>query len=180
MAKNNKKYFDKSDSPFLRNESDRKELAQEHKEYLGMDVPDDYFSKSKNSILNSLPIEHQQKGNIFKLKPFIAYPIAASVLILISVFIWFNNNQSDNHSKMTNTKSIQTLESSTEDFLVSSLLIEDDQLETYLDSYIVDKILVEAELSEQHLENLLINSLFIEDSIIDSYINNNLVETLVL
>mgnify|MGYP000191603839 FL=1 len=52
--KNNKKYFDKSDSPFLRNESDRKELSQEHKKYLGMDVPDDYFSKSKNSILKSL------------------------------------------------------------------------------------------------------------------------------
>ncbi|NNK83073.1 MAG: hypothetical protein HKO92_08110, partial [Flavobacteriaceae bacterium] len=90
MAKDKKNTIktEQSTNHFLKNEKDKRELAQEHKDFLGMSIPDKYFTKSKNSILNSLPTEQKQNNNIFKLKPFIAYPIAASFIILISVFIW--------------------------------------------------------------------------------------------
>ena len=177
---NNKKHNEQSGNRFLKDEIHKKELAQEHKEYLGMDVPDNYFSKSKDTILNSIPIDNQQTSRVFKLKPLIAYPLAASFLILVGVFVWLQIDTPEINQNITNTETIQTLDVESEDFLVTSLLVEDDDLDAFLDDFIVNEILVEAELSEQQLENIFINSLFIEDSLLDSYINESLMENIVL
>jgi hypothetical protein len=92
-----------------------------------------------------------------------------------------NNNQ-------TVQNDITNIEEATEfnsellesDFLLTSLIIPEGQLQDYLDQYIVNTIIIKAELSEQELENIFINSLFIEDSLLNNYINESLIENLII
>lgn len=180
--KDNKITNEPSGIHFLKKENLKKDLAQEHKEFLGLDVPDDYFSKSKKNILKNLKMENEQKRTVFGLKPFIAYPIAASILLLIAITFWMQNKSIESNLKVTDVDAIETVNelSTTEDFLVSSLLVDDSKMDQYIDDYILNEIIVEAELSEQQLEDIFINSLFVEDSLINIYIDNNLIENIIL
>ncbi|MDE3742096.1 hypothetical protein [Maribacter polysaccharolyticus] len=183
MAKKNKK----SKNPigqyrkgFLNDDIDKKGLAQEHKEYLGMDIPDNYFSISKNDILKSIPMEKEQKRTVFGLRPMIAYPIAASIVLLIGFMIWLQNDPSTIEPQTVNVEQMNSMDLYSDDFLVSSLLIDDADMDGFMDDYILNEIIVEAELSEQQLENIFINSLFVEDSMINGYIDKSLIENVVL
>lgn len=178
--KNKKNQIRQTGNRFLKDDIHKKELAQEHKEYLGMGVPDDFFSKSKDHIFNSLPNENVQKRTVFGLRTSVAYSIAASIVILIGIAIWLQNDRTDLRPIITNTEMVLSHENGSDHFLLNSLFIEDDGLDAYMDDFIVNEILVEAELSEQQLENIFINSLLIEDSLIDSYIDENLIENIVL
>lgn len=157
-----------------------KDLTKLHKEKLGMDIPEDFFSKSKADILEAIPKIEDKKQTVFWLKPIIAYPIAASIVLLIGITIWMQNDTTDINPKITNVNEINLTDFDSDDFLVSSLLIEDENMDAFMDDFIVNEILVEAELSEQQLENIFINSLFVEDSLINSYIDKSLIENVVL
>ena len=157
-----------------------KDLTKLHKEKLGMDIPEDFFSKSKADILEAIPKTEEQKRTVFWLKPIIAYPIAASIVLLIGITMWMLNDTTDINPKITNVNEINLTDFDSDDFLVSSLLVEDENMDAFMDDFIVNEILVEAELSEQQLENIFINSLFVEDSLINSYIDKNLIENVVL
>ncbi len=53
-----------------------------------MDVPDDFFKKSKEDILNKVTKDEQPKQTVFWLKPMFAYPIAAALVLLIAITFW--------------------------------------------------------------------------------------------
>ena len=180
--KNKKHRKGQTDKHFLRNDSLKKSLAQEHKHYLGMDVPDDYFSNSKDTILKSVQPKEVQKRTVFWLKPSIAYPLAASILLLIALTFWWQTNTNENNPEMMDVEvAVSPNELGiTDDFLVTSLFVDDAEIDQFVDGYITEEIIVEAELSEQRLENLFINSLLIEDSVIHGYLDENLIENLVL
>ncbi|WP_282053378.1 hypothetical protein [Maribacter luteus] len=178
--KNNKNPIGQFGKGFLNDDIDKKELAQEHKEYLGLDVPDNYFSKSKDNILKNLPMEKEQKRTVFGLRPMIAYPIAASIIILIGFTIWLQNDPSTIEQQKTNVEQIISMDLNSDDVLVTSLLVEDADMDEFIDEIILNEIIVDAELSEQQLENIFINSLFVEDSMINGYIDQSLIENVVL
>lgn len=178
--KNSKNPIGQSGKGFLSDDIDKKGLAQAHKEYLGMDVPDNYFQRSKNNILKSLPMENEQKRTVFGLKPMIAYPIAASIVILIGFTIWLQNDPTTIEQQNANVEQINSMDLNSDDFLVSSLLVDDGDMDGFMDDYILNEIIVDAELSEQQLENIFINSLFVEDSMINGYIDKSLIENVVL
>jgi len=178
--KNNKNSIGQFGKGFLNDDIDKKELAQEHKEYLGLDVPDNYFSKSKDNILKSLPMEKEQKRTVFGLRPMIAYPIAASIIILIGFTIWLQNDPSTIEQQKANIEQISSMDLISDDVLVTSLLVEDADMDEFIDEIILNEIIVDAELSEQQLENIFINSLFVEDSMINGYIDQSLIENVVL
>ncbi|MBD1260380.1 hypothetical protein HZY62_07260 [Maribacter polysiphoniae] len=178
--KNSKNHIGQDGNGFLKDNFDKKELAQKHKEYLGMDVPDNYFSISNNNILKSLPMEKEQKRTVFGLKPMIAYPIAASIVLLIGFTIWLQNDPTTIEQQNANVEQINSMDVYSDDFLVSSLLVEDADMDEFIDEIILNEIIVDAELSEQQLENIFINSLLIEDSLINSYIDKSLIENVVL
>lgn len=183
MGKKNKNRMNKieqSEGRFLIDNILKKGLAQSHKEYLGMDIPANYFSKSKNNILKILPMEKQKKRTLFKLKPMFTYPIAATIVLLIGFTFWLKNNSRDIVQKTSYVEEMNTTHLNSDEFLVSSLLIDDVDVDEFVDDYIVNNIIVEAELSEQQLEDVLINSLFIEDSLIDTYVDESLIENVVL
>ena len=157
-----------------------KDLTKLHKEKLGMDIPEDFFSKSKANILDAIPKTEESKQTVFWLKPIIAYPLAASIVLLIGITFWLQNDITNVEQKITNIEKINSMDINSEDFLVTSLLVEDEEINQFMDDFIMDEIIVDAELSEQQLENIFINSLFVEDSLINSYIDKNLIENVVL
>ena len=160
----------------------KKDISKLHKEKLGMDIPDNFFAKSKKNILNKIIQEEQPRQTIFWLRPIIAYPIAASIVLAITLTLWMQNKDTVNTEQITNTKTIKTinLDILNDDFLTSSLLISDSEMNTYLNSYLVTNVIIEAELSQQQLENIFINSVFIEDSLINNYLDKSLIENIVL
>lgn len=138
-----------------------------HQEKFGMEIPDNYFSTSKSAILD-LVAQESNKTKVFYLrKPF---QIAASITLLIALAIavqFFGNNSSDFLIEADN-------------ILVESLLLDDEDMNSFIDEVVVAEIVVEAEKSEQELENIFINSLFVEDSLIDSYTNESLLDNIIL
>lgn len=180
--KEEKRFRDKSGDPFLKPEDQRSDQANMHREYLGMEVPKGYFLHSKQSILDSLPGGQKKKGSILQLRKNWAYPLAASILLLISVSIWFFNEPKTGHPEnveATVTRSLYDPENS-QDLLLTSLLVEEDEIDSFVDEVVLNEIVVKAELSEQQLENIFINSLIEEDSTADEYLEENLFKEIVL
>ncbi len=180
---NNKKPTKQKGTHFLKDDIPKNELTKEHKDYLGMDIPDNYFAASKEDILKNILTEKEPRRTLFGLRPIMAYPIAASILVLVALSLWLPYSGEDNGSKVTEMD-IETGENSynnfsQDDFLINSLFVEDDELNQFLADFVFKEILVEAEVSEQELENVFINSLFIEDSLIINYLDSNLVENVV-
>lgn len=160
----------------------KENITKLHKEKLGMDIPEDFFSKSKEDILNKVTKLEEPRQKVFWLKPLIAYPIAASIILAIALTFWMQNNNQTVQNDITNIEEATEFNSELleSDFLVTSLIIPEGQLQDYLDQYIVNTIIIKAELSEQELENIFINSLFIEDSLLNNYINESLIENLII
>ncbi|MFH4965148.1 hypothetical protein V8G69_09100 [Gaetbulibacter sp. M235] len=160
----------------------KEDITKLHKDKLGMDIPDDYFAKSKKDILNMVIKPKKSKQTVFWLRPIIAYPIAATIIIAISITFWMSNDDEEIKHQITNTEDFKLINQDLldSDFLISSLMVEDSNMENYLDHYIVKNVVIEAELSEQQLENIFMDSVLIEDSLINNYLDKSLIENIIL
>lgn len=158
-------------------------ISKLHKEYLGNEIPEGYFEKSKISILEKIKAEttieateRPKKKLIFYLRPQFKYAVAASLLLLVSVTIWLQNSTS---TVDFNTTSIESL-ALEDDILLESLLVDDAAVDEFADATLFNEIVVKAEATEQKLDNLILNSLIVEDSLLDDYIKKELIETIIL
>lgn len=157
-------------------------VSKHHQEYLGTEIPEGYFTKSKASILDTIKEEQKaivlptpKKQKVFWLKPSVKYAVAASVALVIGMSVWFKNENTFN-VQQTDTGFLAI----EDDVLINSLLVEDTELDLFADATLVNEIVIKAELSEQKMDDLLINSLFIEDSLIDVYTDEEFIETIIL
>ena len=159
-----------------------KDISKLHSDKLGMQVSEGFFEKSKAEILESIKTQDNQKQKVFWLKPIYTYPIAAVLVVAIAITFWINHDDSNINNTITDTEEINviSLDDFEDDFLVSSLMVEDSEIDEFLNGYIVDEILVEVDKKEQEIDDLIINSLFIEDSLIDGYLDENLIENVFL
>jgi hypothetical protein len=157
-------------------------ITKLHKDKLGMDVPEGFFAKSKEDILSKVIEPKKPKQTVFWLKPIFAYPIAASIVLAFALTFWMQNNHPKTNNQITDSEDIKLMDSSLfeGDFLVSSLLVPDSEVDEYLDHYIVNNVIVEAELSEEQFDNIFINSLFVEDSLLNNYLNESLIENIMI
>lgn len=168
---------DELESNFLR--EDFSNTTAHHQSYLGTAIPSDYFSKSKASILNTIkdiePEVNPKKQKVFYLQPRFRYAVAASLLFILSLTIWLQNSN-------TNTNPDLNLESLalTDDVLVASLLVEDNEIDAFTESTLFEEVVVKAEEKEQKLDDLILDAIIVEDSLLDNYIKNELIETIVL
>jgi len=194
---NPKKVKKHPEDPFMEINSAKKhgqDINQMHKDHLGMEIPEGYFAASKQRILDSVSSKDQARvrqekvtqnkdsGRIFSLNRTIAYPLAASILLLIAIAIGV---QSDSGVQLPiedqeTVVSIGIEKESVDDFLIRSLFVDDAQIDAFTTEYLVEQVVVEAELSEQQMENIFINSLFIDDSLVDDYLEESLLEQVVL
>lgn len=158
------------------------DISKHHKKYLGTDIPEGYFVKSKMSILDKIKEEHvteeviSKKGKLFWMQPQFKYIAAASLVFILSLTVWLQNSSNQNDLDIIN---IETLAFS-EDVLINSLLIEESEVDAFEDATLFNEVLVKAELSEQKLDNLILDSLFVEDTLLDDYINEGMFETIIL
>ncbi len=161
---------------------DKGDLENLHKDKLGLQIPSGYFSKSKLDILDAIHKEEERKQTLFWLKPRFSYPIAASIILLISITFWWQNNTPETNLEITDIEKIVAfkIDFSSDEFLVSSLFVEDSEVNQFVDAFLMKEIIVEVDNSEQKLENIFINSLFIDDSLIDNYTQNSILENMVL
>ncbi|CAH8292394.1 hypothetical protein EV196_10331 [Mariniflexile fucanivorans] len=168
----------------MKNSNQNKDnISSFHKDKLGMDIPEGYFAKSKENILSKLIIKPEApKQTVFWLKPMVYYPIAASIVLAMALTLWMKNDITKNDNQITTTEEKQILNSEflDGDFLITSLMVSDSQMNTYLDSYIINNVVMEAEKDEQQLENIFLNSVLIEDSLINSFLDKSLIENFIL
>ena len=166
----------------LNKNNNKGNLANLHKDKLGLEIPEGFFSKSKLDILDAIPKEEERKQTIFWLKPRFAYPIAASIILLISITFLWQNNTPETNLEITDIEKIEAfnIDFPSDEFLVSSLFVEDSKMDQFIDAFLMKEIIVETDISEQRLENIFINSLFIDDSLIDNYTQNSILENMIL
>ena len=105
------------------------------------------YSKSKeeiwkevNSNLNieSLPKTNQKSNNIFQLNW--KFSMAASILIIIGVSWFFNNQQNIIDNQQLNDFESINIENST---IVETLFIEESQIDEYLSLYVINEVIDE-------------------------------------
>jgi len=162
--------------------TNKENLTKLHKEKLGMDIPDGFFAESKEDILNLVEKEKNPKPKVVWLRPLIAYPVAAALVIALAITFWLKNDNEKINEQVVDTEDINLLNFDLyeDDFLLSSLMIEDKDMDEFIDDYIITEIIVEADRQERQIDDLIINSLFVEDSLIDGYLDENLIENIML
>jgi hypothetical protein len=168
-AKNKNLNSEKLEENFLK-ENGQVSASTHHKEYLGMDVPKDYFKNSKAAILELITEKEVKKiVPVFYLRR--SFQVAASLVVLVGLSIVL---------RLSNSDTINDISIASNDLLIESLFIEETDMNQFANDIVVNEIIIKAEVYEQKLENIFINSLFIEDSLIDSYTNNNLLDNMIL
>ena len=161
----------------------RGDISKHHKKYLGTDIPEGYFSKSKMSILdkikedaqNEAPIEIK-KQLVFWMQPQFKYIAAASLVFILSLTVWLQNTNKVDLIDETNFE----LLAFSDDVLLDSLLLEEEEVDAFTEATLFNEVLVRAELSEQKLDNLIYDNLILGDSLLDDYIDDGLLESIVL
>ena len=105
------------------------------------------YSKSKeeiwkevNSKLNieSMPKPNQKSNNIFQLNW--KFSMAASILIIIGVSWFFNNQQNIIDNQQLNDFESINIENSS---IVETLFIEESQIDEYLSLYVINEVIDE-------------------------------------
>lgn len=140
--------------------------SEHHKEYLGMDVPEGYFTSSKQSILDLVKEESPAKEvPVFYLRR--SFQVAASIALLIAITIGFQFSNSE------------TLEIASDDLLIESLFVADESMNDFVEGILVSEVVEEAG-KEKEMEDVLMNSLFVEDSLIDNYTKETLLDNIIL
>ena len=159
------------------------DIPKYHKKYLGTDVPDGYFEKSKISILQRLPFQknspaHQEakKLLIFWRRPSFKYSVAASFVFMLSLTFWLQNR---NNEKVVHESYFESLTFS-DTYLVESLWVDDGKFDAFADETIYSEIILKSNFFEQKIDNFLFENLIKEDSLLDNYLNQELLETIIL
>ena len=105
------------------------------------------YSKSKEEIwkevntklnIESMPKTNQKSNNIFQLNW--KFSIAASILIIIGVSWFFNNQQNILDNQQLNDFESINIENST---IVETLFIEESQIDEYLSLYVINEVIDE-------------------------------------
>jgi len=104
-------------------------LEKKHTTDLGLKVPEDYFAKSKQSIL-AQTIAEEKKGKVINLsKTFYIWSAVAVVALLFTLAVFNPFGKSE-----------AIIEG---DILIASLIEEDSEADALLDAYVNDELLTE-------------------------------------
>lgn len=127
------------------------ELNKIHSDTLGLTIPENYFSNSKNEILNKVLTEKETKVIPFYKKR-TSWLAAASVTLLLGLSI-FRTYNSQNQENITNqlTDSIVQIDNTTtnnttqghnlvpeNDIIVSSLFVEEKEIDEYITNRLLE------------------------------------------
>ena len=104
------KIIKEDNKQFLKKDFER-DLFTHHKKYLGTEVPEGYFLKSKNQILNKIntdiileEVNEVKKHFVFWIRPPYKYIAAASLVFILSLTIWLQKPYEEDILKEVNTR----------------------------------------------------------------------------
>lgn len=128
-----------------------KKIQKTHSEKLGLQIPENYFSESKENILAQISNKKRGKLVMFSRKNIIWFTTAAAVLIF-TVMIFKQNEFPAAEPVITFvTDSIDVLKNESlannevvtyeEDILLTSLFVDDNQINEFVDNYIIEDII---------------------------------------
>lgn len=116
-------------------------LEKQHKKDLGLDLPKDYFSKSKASILDKIKAEElqeapQETAKVIPLyrRKIVVWSMSAVAVVLLAITV-FNPFAS-------------TTEIDSNDVLIASLLTDESDVDNFVDDFVNDELLTEDVFSE--------------------------------
>lgn len=141
----------KSESPVMKQNLFDKERQEKHEAELGFKVPSNYFSNSKKDLLENINTGKRNKLIVFSRRN-IGWSIAAAVALLITLNVFKTDGLRGIEELETivsdtlnqHQKSHLAFEEKTsaeDDMLVSSLFIEDAEIDNFIDSYVLDEMM---------------------------------------
>ena len=143
-----------------------KRIRHLHEKDLGLHTPNDYFSSSKKELLNRISEEKEKKKVVPLYQNKMAWIVAASVALMISIVLFGPKTLPsvngipavvlDTIQELNDDEGYveQTLSSEEDDVLVSSLFMEDDEVDAFVNSYVLEEVLfVEVDREETFYKN---------------------------
>ena len=123
-----------------------KSMREKHKADLGLDLPKDYFSRSRKEILENINTSKRPKLVILS-KRNIGWSLAAAIALLITLNVFRTSGisgigdvdtvVSDTLNQYKNSQlAIEEDVQDQDDILVISLFIDDSEIDEYIDSYV--------------------------------------------
>ena len=125
-------------------------LRKIHNEDLGLSMPKDYFAKSKSEILAKVGIEDKSRVvPLYRNKVFWAAAAVIAVLIVLTVFKTNTVPQidkipaivSDTIEQLNKGLADEDINPGENDILISSLFVEDTELDDFVDNYMLEEAL---------------------------------------
>lgn len=148
---------------------ENKNIDKKHYEDLGFKVPDEYFLKSKNEILSKV-LANKKESKIIKLfKNKMSWYVAASIALIFTLSIYNSQTKLDLLkipaivSDTLNSNRSLTVEEGyffEDDFLISSLFINDVNLDSFIANTFIKEIAIEEQLDDFIIDNLMDDELF--------------------
>jgi hypothetical protein len=129
------------------------EMHKKHTDELGLNVPEDYFYQSKKEILEKIPAS--KNGKLVLLTRNKAIWLAAASLAFVLVLNLFKTNVKSDFDKIPavvldtieklkdNNLVNEFFETEEKDILISSLFIEDAELDEFIADYVIEGALDE-------------------------------------
>lgn len=133
------------------------EMLKKHEEDLGLSLPKDYFLKSKAEILEKVSNKKEFRFGIFT-KERMLWSIAASVAVLLSLTVFKPNTLpvidkipaivSDTVNGLKNNWLAQeNFMFDDKNILISSLFVEDNEIDDFVNDYVMDEFIFEEVMS---------------------------------
>lgn len=150
------------DSKKIKNNID---LEKVHKNDLGLGVPENYFSTSKNELLAKIGSEKKTKiVPLYQNK--LIWFVAAGIALLMALTVFKPNAfpgidktpsiVSDTVNKFQNLDLVYNLFlNDTQDITVASLFMDETEISNYIANNIIEEILIDEEIDSFMLEDIL-------------------------
>ncbi|WP_303316787.1 hypothetical protein Q4Q34_08255 [Flavivirga abyssicola] len=134
-----------------------KNMQKLHTEELGLSIPENYFSQSKQDILDKISDKTEHKKPVFFLKkPFVWYAAASVILLIAITIVKSNNSLHIDNSQTIVLDTIKQLDKTKfesdsnpfaeDDILVTSLFIEENDIDEFIDNYVLEEALLKEAL----------------------------------
>ncbi|GAA3644067.1 hypothetical protein [Flavivirga jejuensis] len=134
-----------------------KNIRELHSNELGLGIPENYFSKSKQEILSKVLDKKEKEKPIFFLRKSFVWYAAASIILLIAItLIKPNRGLQINDIQTIVLDTIKQLDPekitdktnvlSESDILITSLFIEENNIDEFIDNYVLEEALFDEAL----------------------------------
>lgn len=142
-----------NEQPFLKGKLVIEEIEKDHKELLGLTIPEGYFQTSKTEVLEKVTPKKGSIINFKRTKVRVLLPIAAAVALLIALTVFelnpldsFKNVPSIVSDTINEIKDKHLANSNSVDLFndvsLASLFVEDEELDDFVDAYVIDQIIL--------------------------------------